>query len=100
MEDKIENSIALHQMAINELKEIKHRIETMATDDIRFRVETKHWYGYSEPFLAKSKEKLEISIYTMKLILDEAINREKERIDKLIYKLIDMEIEKRSEKSK
>ena len=96
MEDKIENSIALHQMAINELKEIKHRIETTATDDIRFRVETKHWYGYSEPFLAKSKDKLEISVYTMKLILNEAMNREKERIDKLI----DMEIEKRSENSK
>lgn len=95
MEDKIENSIVLHQMAINELKEIKHRIETTATDYIRFRVETKHWYGYSEPFLAKSKDKLEISVYTMKLILDEAINKERERIDKLI----DMEIEQRRNKS-
>lgn len=91
MNEKISNTIALHQMSINELNEIKHRIETTATDDIRFRVETKHWYGYSEPFLAKSKDKLEISVYTMNLILDEAISKEKERINKLI----DMEIENR-----
>lgn len=30
-------------------KEIKHRVETTSTDDIRFKIETKHWYGYSEP---------------------------------------------------
>lgn len=90
MNEKISNTIALHQMSINELNEIKHRIKTTATDDIRFRVETKHWYGYSEPFLAKSKDKLEISVYTMNLILDEVISKEKERINKLI----DMEIER------
>lgn len=91
MDEKISNTIALHQMAINELKEIKHRVETTATDDIRFRIETKHWYGYSEPFIAKTRDKLEISTYTMLLILDEAITKEKERIDKLI----DMEIKRK-----
>ncbi len=96
MNEKISNTIALHQMSINELNEIKHRIKTTATDDIRFRVETKHWYGYSEPFLAKSKDKLEISVYTMNLILDEAIDKEKEKINKLI----DMEIENRVGKEK
>lgn len=91
MNEKISNTIALHQMAINELKEIKHKVQKTATDNVRFRIETKHWYGYSYPFLAKSKDKLEISTYTMLLILDEAINKEKERIDKLI----DMEIERK-----
>lgn len=91
MDEKISNTIALHQVAINELKEIKHRVETTATDDIRFRIETKHWYGYSEPFIAKTRDKLEISTYTMLLILDEAITKEKERIDKLI----DMEIKRK-----
>lgn len=91
MDEKISNTIALHQMAINELKEIKHRVETTETDDIRFRIETKHWYGYSEPFIAKTRDKLEISTYTMLLILDEAITKEKERIDKLI----DMEIKRK-----
>lgn len=94
MNEKTSNTIALHQMAINELKEIKHRVETTATDDIRFRIETKHWYGYSEPLLAKNKDKLEISVYTMKLILEEAISKEKERINKLI----DIEIETRTKK--
>ena len=73
MNEKISNTIALHQMSINELKEIKHRVETTESEDVRFRIETKHWYGYSEPFIAKNKDKLEISVYTMKLILDEAI---------------------------
>ena len=84
MNEKISNTIALHQMSINELKEIKHRVETTESEDVRFRIETKHWYGYSEPFIAKNKDKLEISVYTMTLILDEAIKKEKERIDRLI----------------
>lgn len=96
MNDKIGNTIALHQMAINELEEIKRRVKTTASDDIRFRVETKHWYGYAEPFIAKHRDKLEVSVYTMNLILDEAIKKERERIDKLI----DMEIEKNIAKEK
>lgn len=91
MDEKISNTIVLHQVAINELEEIKHRVEKTATDDIRFRIETKHWYGYSEPFIAKTRDKLEISTYTMLKILDEAIKIEKQNIDKLI----DMAIEKR-----
>ena len=59
-------------------------METTESEDVRFRIETKHWYGYSEPFIAKNKDKLEISVYTMTLILDEAIKKEKERIDRLI----------------
>ena len=78
MNEKISNTIALHQMSINELKEIKHRVETTESEDVRFRIETKHWYGYSEPFIAKNKDKLEISVYTMKLILDEAITKTNE----------------------
>ena len=41
--------------------------------------------------IRQHKYKLDVSIYTMNLILDEAIRKEKERIDKLI----DMEIERR-----
>ena len=96
MNDKILNSIALHQMSIKELLEIKHRVETTNTDDVRVRIETKHWYDYPQPFLSKSKDKLEISVYTMKLILDEVIAKEKEKIDKLI----DMEIERRLKNGK
>lgn len=94
MEEKIDNSIALHQQTIYEIEEIKERIKISKTDNIRFRVETKHLYGYSEPFLSTDYHKLNISKYTMQLILDEAIKKEKEKIDKLI----DMEIENRKQK--
>ena len=96
MEDKIGNSIALHQQTINELNELKEKVETNQSEKIRFRIETKRWYGYSEPFLAKEKDIVDLSKYAMQVILDEAIKKEKERINKLI----DMEIEMRGENSK
>lgn len=92
--DKIENSIALHQGTIETLKKIKERVETSETENIRIKIETKHWYGFSEPFLAKEKHKIETTKYSANLLLDTAIKIEKERIDKLI----DMEIEKRTNK--
>jgi hypothetical protein len=91
-EEKIENSIALHQGIIYEIEKIKNRIQESESEKIRFRVETKHWYGFSEPSLINNKHKLNISKETMQVILDEAINKEKERINKLI----DMEIERRT----
>lgn len=90
-EEKIDNSIALHQEIIYEIQKIKQRIKESETKNIRFRIETKHWYGFSEPFISTEKHKLKISKETMKIILDEAINKERERINKLI----DMEIERR-----
>lgn len=91
--DRIESSIALHQGTIETLKKIKERIETSETDELRLKIETKHWYGFSEPFLQKEKHKLEIDKYSAKVLIDTAIKLERERIDKLI----DMEIEKRKE---
>lgn len=55
MNEKISNTIVLHQMAINELNEIKHRIKTAATDDIRFRVETNLGMDTQSHFLLKVK---------------------------------------------
>ena len=94
--DKIENSIALHQNTIITLENIKERVETSETENIRIKIETKHWYGFSEPFLAKEKHKIDTSKYSAKILLDTAIKMERERIDKLI----DMEIEKRAKKEK
>ncbi len=93
MEDKISNSIALYQCCINELEELKKRVQTSETEDIRFIIKTKHWYGYSEPFLGKEKTRIDISKYTMEVVIDEAINKQRERINQLI----DMEIENRKE---
>lgn len=95
MEEKIENSIALHQNAINILEKIKKRVETSETEKIRLKVETKHWYGFSEPFLAKEKHKLEMDKYSVNVLLETAIKLERERIDKLI----DMEIARRTKTS-
>lgn len=90
MKEKIASTIALHQMTINELKEIKHNIEQSIEENVRFSIETKHIIGFDIGIL-KKKKTLSISNYTMNLLLDEAIKKKKERIDKLI----DMEIEKR-----
>lgn len=91
--NKIESSIALHQSTIETLKKIKERVETSETEEIRFKIETKHWYGFSEPFIAKEKHKIETTKYSAIVLLETAIKIEKEKIDKLI----DMEIEKRKE---
>ena len=89
--DRIENSIALHQGTIMNLEKIKKAVEKSETDNIRFKIETQHWYGFSEPFLGKQRHKLYMSKYSANVFLEIAIKMERERIDKLI----DMEIEKR-----
>lgn len=89
MEDKISNTIFLKQQSINELNDLKEKIKKSDTDKIRFRIETKHWYGFTEPTLIKSKDKLNLSKQTMLKIIDKAIEEERAYIDKLI----DMEIE-------
>ena len=91
MEEKISNTIFLKQQSINELKKLKEKIIKSDANKVRFKIETKHWYGYSEPILMKSKDKLNISKYSMIKILDIAIEIEKKNIDKLI----DIEIENR-----
>lgn len=90
MTDKVANTIALCQMSINELKEIKKRLEENCTDDAKFIIQTREFNPFTLA-TSKRKNRLDVSIYTMNLIIDEAIRKERERIDKLI----DMEIEKR-----
>lgn len=90
MEEKICNTIALCQMSINELRDIKKRLEDNYTDNVKFMIQTRE-FNPIDLATFKHKYKLDVSTYTMNLILDEAIRKEKERIDKLI----DMEIERR-----
>lgn len=89
MKEKIANSIALHQMTINELRELKCRLDDNCTDNVKFIIQTRE-FNPIDLATFKHKYKLDISTYTMNLILDDAIKKEKERIDKLI----DMEIER------
>ena len=90
MEEKICNTIALCQMSINELRNIKKKLEDNCTDNVKFIIQTRE-FNPIELATFRRKHKLDIPTYTMNLILDEAIKKEKERIDKLI----DMEIERR-----
>jgi hypothetical protein len=96
MEEKIANSIALHQATINELKDIKKKVENNIDDKVRFRIETRQIFRMWEPYITKCKDKMDVSPHTMQVILDEAIKIERGRIDKLI----DMEIENRLKKEK
>lgn len=93
MKDKIANSIVLHQMAINELNELKSIIEDSTGQEVDFIVKTKH-FDYISLCSYKRKNKMELSNYTINLLIDEAIKKERERIDKLI----DMEINKKLRK--
>ena len=89
MKEKIANSIVLHQTVIKELKELKCSLEDNCTDNVKFIIQTRE-FNPIELATFKRKHKLDISTYTMNLILDDAIEKEKERINKLI----DMEIER------
>lgn len=95
MKEKIANEIALRQATINELKDLKSQIENSIDDSVKFNIVTRHLVGW-DVGIYKRKAKLDISNYTMNIILDEAIRKEKERINKLI----DMEIERRISKDK
>lgn len=96
MEDKIANSIAQHQGVINELELIKERVKKNIDSTVRFRIETRQIFKSWEPYIARCKDKMDISPDTMIAILDEAMKVERERINKLI----DMEIDKRISKDK
>ena len=94
MDEKIANSIALHQATINELKDIKKKVERNIDDSIIFRIETRQLFRIWEPYITKCKDKFDVSPHTMLTILDQAIRLERERINKLI----DMEVENRISK--
>lgn len=96
MEDKIANSIALHQMTIKEIREIKRNVRDNIDDTVRFRIETRLMFRKWEPYIYKVKNKLEMSPRTILLILEEVERKEKEKIDKLI----DIEIANRSKSKK
>ena len=70
--------------------QIKQNVEQSIDEKAKFSIETKHIIGFDIGIL-KKKKTLSISNYTMELLLDEAIKKEKDRIDKLI----DMEIERK-----
>ena len=95
MDDKIANSIALHQMTIKELEEIKENVAENIDDTVRFRIETRRIFRVWEPYISRIKNKLEVSPRTMILIIDGIIEDEKRKINKLIDMEVDQRIMKR-----
>ena len=91
MDDKITNSIVLHQLTIKELEEIKENVAENIDDMVRFRIETRRIFRVWEPYISRIKNKLEVSPRTMILIIDGIIEDEKRKINKLI----DMEVDQR-----
>lgn len=96
MNEKLINSIVLHQSSIEELKKLKECIDDNTEDNVNFIVETSHMIGYFDVNFIKRKTKVNISNHSMNLILDEAIEKEKDEINKLI----DMEVNNRMSKQK
>ena len=95
MDDKITNSIVLHQLTIKELEEIKEKVAENIDDMVRFRIETRRIFRVWEPYISKIKNKLEVSPRTMILIIDGIIEDEKRKINKLIDMEVDQRIMKR-----
>lgn len=96
MKEKIANSIAQRQNTILELTKLKETLEDAIDKETKFVMETLQFGGYFDMSLFRRKDKIPVSNYTMKLVLDGLIQKEKEYIDKLI----DMEIERKIAKKK
>ena len=87
-EEEIYNYISENQNNIETIKKIKERVALSETEQIRVKIETKHWYGFSEPFLSKEKHTIETTKKLMQEILDGVMNRAKKEVDLSIDLLI------------
>ena len=96
MNDKIGNSIVKHQLIINELKQIKNIVEKNINKKVKFCVHSKELFHSLDPCPIYHKNNIDVSPDTMYIILNEAIKKERERINKLIDMEIDRELERRS----
>lgn len=81
-----------------ELEELKEKIATSEGKKVRFKIETKNWLGFSEPFLTKEKSNLNINRYTLIAIIDEMLDKIKENLDYLTKKRAEVRGKERKEK--
>ena len=73
-----------------ELEALKEKILISEGKEVRFKIETKNWLGFSEPFLAKEKSNFNISKHTLIAIIDEMLDKIKENLDYLTKKRIEI----------
>lgn len=88
-EDEIYDYIAQRKEEIELIKKMKERIATSETEEIRVKIETKHWYGFSEPFLIKENQKIISTKKVMLRLLDEMKKEAKSEINLSIDLLIE-----------
>lgn len=84
------NTIAKKVSTINDLKKIKEKVKNNTGDTIKLKIQTVGLYHFIDSI--KENSNFTLSTYSMELILDSAISKEKERINKLIDRLIEEEI--------
>ena len=80
-----------------ELEALKEKILISEGKKVRFKIETKNWLGFSEPFLAKEKSNLNISRYTLMAIIDEMLDKIKKDLDDLTKKRAELRRKERKE---
>ena len=85
-EQIIDEQIRTKYKMKKELEELKGKILTSEGKEVKFKIETKNWLGFSEPFLAKEKSNLNINRYTLIAIIDELLDRIKKNLDYLTKK--------------
>lgn len=85
-EQIIDEQIRTKYEMIKELEELKRKIATSEGKKVRFKIETKNWLGFSEPFLAKEKSNLNMSRHTLMAIIDEMLDKIKKDLDDLTKK--------------
>ena len=96
MNDKIGNSIAKHQQIINELEQVKDLVVKNLDEKVKFCVHTKELLHTWEPYTLKRKNYIDVSPKTMYAILNGAIEKEKDRIHKLIDREVEEELKRRA----
>ena len=84
-EQIIDEQIRIKYKMKKELEELKGKILTSEGKEVKFKIETKNWLGFSEPFLAKEKSNLNINRHTLIAIIDELLDI-KENLDYLTKK--------------
>ena len=91
--ERIYHTIYAKQQLIDELNKISDLLYDNSGKKVRFRIETKHWNGYSCEI--KKRSVIEIDYKTMLSIVDIAIAKEREYIDKLIEMEVNLRMEEK-----
>lgn len=92
MKEETIKQIVSHYITMEELKEIHSNVTKSMAGKVDFYIRSTHLLSYLDPFIAKCKDKLNVSSETLTTVLDMLIKLEKEKIDDIIDAEIDRRI--------